>query len=170
MNRRAFGPFWIKTLQPRTDFAEKPQSITINCMISVMGLDMEMVMRLVSTCHKVSRIIQSSKRSKVLLTHISRATKNSCHSYCVALKYFNLVNRSRGPKAYFGRRRQALARQQMEAKKRKAPLLKKRFGGFSLSTASAECADQTSRVFVPRAFFRGEASCRRWSADVLPPN
>ena len=85
-----------------------------------------MVMRLVSTCHKVSRIIQSSKRSKVLLTHISRATKNSCHSYCVALKYFNLVNRSRGPKAYFCRRGQALARQQMEAKKRKAPLLKKR--------------------------------------------
>ena len=118
-----------------------------------MGLDMEMVMRLVSTCHKVSRIIQSSKRSKVLLTHISRATKNSCHSYCVALKYFNLVNRSRGPKAYFCRRGQALARQQMEAKKRKAPLLKKRFGGFSLSTASADCADQTSRVFVPELLF-----------------
>ena len=113
-----------------------------------MGLDMEMVMRLVSTCHKVSRIIQSSKRSKVLLTHISRATKNSCHSYRVVLKYFNLVNRSRGPKAYIGRRRQALARQQMEAKKRKAPLLKKRFGGFS--TASA---DQTSRVFVPELLF-----------------
>ena len=131
-----------------------------------MGLDMEMVMRLVSTCHKVSRIIQSSKRSKVLLTHISRATKNSCHSYCVALKYFNLVNRSRGPKAYFGRRGQALARQQMEAKKRKAPLLKKRFGGFSLSTASADCADQTSRVFVPELLFFEEKQVAAVEAPI----
>ena len=112
-----------------------------------------MVMRLVSTCHKVSRIIQSSKRSKVLLTHISRATKNSCHSYCVALKYFNLVNRSRGPKAYFCRRGQALARQEMEAKKPKAPLLKKRFSGFSLSTACCRLRRSDVARFRPPSFF-----------------